>query len=293
MRKIIFGIRNSILATAQLDEFLYYLIKNGVKIESEVRRVKTKGDRDQVQTIGNLGQGAFVKELEKELVAGNIDCAFHSLKDMPVDISQGTILACIPPRADERDCIVCGDNISIENFKGISVATGSPRRTAFIIEQKPEIKVLPLRGNLDTRLRKLKEKEFDAMIVAACGLKRIGHEDRISGYLDPDIFVPAAGQGATCAQIRQEDIELNRLLKPVSCSITEKAVTCERKVLKELGIGCQTAFGVFARFYSDIFVVTAKTGKGQEAAAYHKQEGPSRDYVKITEELIKEIKVGS
>lgn len=291
MRKIIFGIRQSILARTQLNEFISYLVRQGIDMEFEIKRIKTKGDKDRHSPIEELEQGVFIKELERELLAGGIDCAVHSLKDVPVEIANGTVLPCFPPRADERDCLVCGDHTASNRLKGLRVASGSPRRSAFLGEFEPDVKILPLRGNVDTRLKKLENGEFDAMVIAASGLKRIGYEEKISLYFDSDTFVPAAGQGVLCAQTREYDTELNSKLRDVSCRDTELAIESERRVLKELRVGCRLPFGVFARFVDDIFVITAKLYiKEKDSYISCKLKGPRKDTQKMTGDVISKIK---
>lgn len=290
MRKIIFGIRKSRLAHAQLDEFVAYIVSKGLEMEYEIKTVTTKGDLDRETPVEELGQGIFIKELEKELLLKNIDCALHSLKDVPVETAQGTLLSCFPMRGDERDCLVCRDAVSPSRLKDIRVASGSPRRKAFIKELAPAIDDLPLRGNVDTRLRKLDQGEFDAIVLAACGLKRIGKETRISEYFDSDKFVPAAGQGGLSAQTRCGDTELNFALKDISCQDTQKAVQSERRVLRELSIGCRMPFGVFARFEKGEFIITAKMYiEGKDSYIYCRQKGPQAEFEKVTAELIGEL----
>ncbi|MBU1934387.1 hydroxymethylbilane synthase [Patescibacteria group bacterium] len=291
MQKIVFGIRESRLARAQLDEFIERLIKNGTDMEYEIKTVKTKGDKDRVSPIEELGQGIFIKEIEQELISGNIDCAVHSLKDMPVKITQGTVLACMPPRADERDCLVSREGIDAGNLKKSRIAAGSPRRCAFILEEAPDIETLPLRGNVDTRLNKLRQGRFDAVVLASCGLKRLGYERRISRYFDSDTFVPAGGQGAICGQVRQGDTELYKALSNVSCRDTELSCMSERRVLEELGIGCRMAFGVFARFRENTFIITAKAYIEETGSyVYCRHSGPGEEYGRLTDEVIGELK---
>lgn len=293
MRKIIFGVRQSRLAKAQLEIFIKYLAQKGVKIKYEIRTIRARGDRFKTSPIEELGQGIFIKELEGELLSKDIDCAVHSLKDVPVNVAQGTLLSSFVPRDDERDCLVCRRGVSPDKLKGKRLAIGSPRRRAFMLEREPDIEMLPLRGNIDTRIGKLEDGEFDAMILAGCGLKRIGYEKRISEYLDPDSFVPAAGQGAISAQTRFDDEELNEVLSMASCRDTEAAVISERKILKELGVGCRMPFGVFARFKEDKFHITAKSYVKEKAACfYYKLKGPRVEYEKITDKLIEKMKKG-
>lgn len=292
MQKVIFGIRGSTLAKAQLNECILHFTRKGIDFTSAIKIITTKGDTDKQRPIEELGQGVFMKELEQALLSGAIDCAIHSAKDIPVLISQETTLACFLPRADERDCLVSRDGIKVSELKGKRVATSSPRRQEFMKEKEPTIETCALRGNVDTRLEKLAQNEFDAMILAACGLKRLRRTDTISDYFDSDSFVPAAGQGALCAQIRKSDTELYDTLKSLSCNNTEHAVLSERRVLAALGIGCRTPFGVFARFKDGEFVITARAyfQDKKKPSVYHKLNGPYQDYERITSELIQALK---
>jgi hydroxymethylbilane synthase len=288
MRKIIFGIRKSKLAGCQLDEFIAHLASKKIPLKYEAVKISTEGDKKPGAAIEDLGMGIFTKELERALLSGEIDCAVHSLKDVPVGIDKGTVLSCFAPRGDVRDCVVWAPGYaSGDSLKGLKVATSSPRRAAFIREIEPDAEVVPLRGNVDTRLKKCEDREFDAMLLAACGLKRLNRADKIGRCFDPDRFVPAAGQGIICCQTRRDDKELNSVLVGASSSETEKAARCERVVIESLGIGCRTAFGVFARFEGDEFVVTAKSfSEALGRCVSHKSNGPAKEYKKITEELI-------
>jgi hydroxymethylbilane synthase len=288
MRKIIFGIRKSSLAARQLDEFIAHMGSMKIHFKCEVLAISTGADKKPEAAISDLGVGIFTKELERALLSGEIDCAVHSLKDVPVGIGSGTVLSCFTPRADARDCVVWSPGRSAGGgLKGLRVATGSPRRAAFIRDIEPDIEVMPLRGNVDTRLRKCEAGEFDAMVLAACGLKRLGREDRIGLYLEPDEFVPAAGQGIVCAQTRFDDGELNSVLERASSQETEKAALCERAVIESLGIGCRAAFGVFARFTKDGFSITAKSHSDKTGRYLsHRSGGPAKEHKKLTQELI-------
>ena len=223
MRKIIFGIRKSKLAGCQLDEFVAHLESEKIPFKYEVVKIATDADKKPGAAIEDLGIGIFTKELERALLSGEIDCAVHSLKDVPVGSDKGTVLSCFAPRADARDCVVWApDYAAGGNLKGLKVATSSPRRAAFIREVEPDVEIVPLRGNVDTRLRKCEDGEFDAMVLAACGLTRLGREDKIGLYFDPEVFVPAAGQGIICGQTREDDGELNSVLESASSPETSR-----------------------------------------------------------------------
>lgn len=287
MRKITFGIRKSRLAQAQLDEFIRHLDVYKSDLEYEVKHIVTKGDSDKVTPIEDLGQGVFIKELEQQILANEIDCAVHSLKDMPVSIAEGTVLACFIPRSDPRDCLVFRDDFEPDNLGAKKIATSSPRRQVFLCEIHDELKVVPVRGNIDTRLAKLDNGDFDAIVLAACGLKRLGLVSRISKYLDPEVFVPAAGQGIVCAQIRANDEVLLNILKEVSCKETEIAAISERRILKEFEVGCRKPFGVFARMVENEFLITAKMlDEKKGVVSFCRHVGPKDNYEIVTEEFI-------
>ncbi len=161
---------------------------------------------------------------------------------------------------------------------------------SFVKAIRPDIKIVLLRGNVDTRINKLEKGQFDAMILASCGLKRIGYENRISKYFDPDKFVPAGGQGAICGQVRKDD-ELYKVFSDVSCKDAELSCIAERKVLEELGIGCRKPFGVFARFEKDTFIITAKAYvEKTKSYIYSKRQGPRQAHESLTSEVIEELR---
>jgi hydroxymethylbilane synthase len=291
MRKIVFGIRQSRLARTQFEEFISFTAASGLKIDYEVEEIRSKGDRFKSSPIEELGQGIFIKELEERLIAKDIDCAVHSLKDMPVNLTHGTLLSSFCPRADERDCLVCRRGVEPYNLKGKRIAIGSPRRRAFMIEQEHDIDILPLRGNVDTRVKKLEEDEFDAMVLAACGLERIGYGSKISRHFKSDAFVPAAGQGVICSQTREDDRELNTALEKATCHDTARAANSERLVLKELGVGCRAPFGAFARFKEEDFLIDVKFYlQAKRECFYRKLRGPREHYLDITNNIIKEAR---
>lgn len=276
MRKIIFGIRKSRLARTQLDEFAAYLAQKKIKMDCDVKTISTAGDRDRVTPVEEMGSGIFTKEIERALLKKEIDCAVHSLKDMPVAIEAGTVISCYVTRADVRDCLITGEKISINNLLSLRIGTGSTRRLAFIREIEPGVRPVPLRGNVDTRVRKMDEGGYDAMVLAACGLKRLGYENRIKRYFDPDTFVPPAGQGIICSQTRADDEELNSILAACSSQDTAQAALAERKVLEALGIGCTMPFGVYARLDDDKFTITAKMYSDESRTYMYERRMSSR-----------------
>ncbi|MBF0484543.1 MAG: hydroxymethylbilane synthase [Candidatus Omnitrophica bacterium] len=291
MRKIVFGIRKSTLARKQLDEFITYLVKNKIIFDYSIKTIQTAGDKDQKSSVTQMGQGIFTKEIERAILNKEIDCAVHSLKDMPVKTEKGTVLTFCGSREDARDCLVAREGISANDLKGLRIGTGSPRRNAFLKELEPTVKILQIRGNVDTRLRKLYQGEYDGIVLAACGLKRLGYADRISCYFDADTFIPAAGQGVVCSQTRDNDTELNEVLKHSVSSITEQVVFAERKVLEALQVGCQTPFGVYARFEDDTFIITAKLFvESSQTFISERRTSNKSDFLKATDQLISSMK---
>lgn len=292
MRRIIFGIRKSALARRQLDEFMESLVSHNIKLDYEIKTITTSGDKDQTSPVAEMGQGIFTKEIERALLDKEIDCAVHSLKDMPVKTKEGTALSFCLPRQDPRDCLVVKRGLNAESLRGLRVGTGSPRRSAFLKEMEPEIKFLPIRGNVDTRIRKLDQGDYDAIVLAACGLERLGLHSRIHTYLDPETFVPAAGQGIVCSQTRSDDVEINTALKQCASLMTEQTARAERKVLEALEVGCQMPFGVYARFDGERFFITAKIYVEDRKIYVSKQRTSSAaDWPKATEELIQDMKM--
>ncbi len=291
MRKIIFGIRKSRLARSQLNEFIAYLESRKLTFDYSIKTIMTEADRNQVSPVQEMGRGVFVKEIEQALLRQDIDCAVHSLKDVPVEIAPGSKLACFAPRQDVRDCLIAGENISVENLRGLRVGTGCPRREAFLKEIEPDLEVLPLRGNVDTRVSKMAAGAYDAVVLAACGLQRLEQATMIRRSFDPDTFVPAAGQGTICGQIRGDDAALSNAFKSCSCVDTEIAALAERKVLKELEVGCQKPFGVYARFENDEFIITAKAYLEKNLTyIYERRKCLRVDSEKAASELIEAMK---
>ncbi|MBF0486445.1 MAG: hydroxymethylbilane synthase [Candidatus Omnitrophica bacterium] len=291
MRTIVFGIRKSALARRQLEEFIAYLAKNSVTIPHTVKAIQTQGDKDKTSPMDQMGQGIFTKEIERAILSHEIDCAVHSLKDMPVKATAGTVLSFCGPREDVRDCLVLRDGVSGNDLKGLRIGTGSPRREAFLKEIAPSVKLLPIRGNVDTRLRKLDQGDYEGIVLAACGLKRLGYGNRISRYFDPQTFVPAAGQGVICSQTRADDAEINSVLEKCASLDTAQAVAAERKVLEALEVGCHTPFGVYARFDKEQFIISARLYVEHNNRYIAEQRTSSRmDREKVTADLIDGLK---
>ncbi|HNY49738.1 MAG TPA: hydroxymethylbilane synthase [Smithella sp.] len=235
------GTRGSKLALTQTNFVADKLKKAIPDADIEICVIKTSGDIMQdvsLLTIG--GQGVFVKELEEALLSDKIDLAVHSMKDVPGDIPEGLTFAAILPREDVRDVLVSRNNIKMEFLpKGAKVGTGSQRRGAQIKAVMPDVNIVPLRGNLDTRLKKIETENLTGVILAAAGMKRMGLAERITQFLPVETMLPAVGQGALGVQIRKDDAELAKACAELNDVTTAAEVTAERAFLRALGGGCR------------------------------------------------------
>ncbi|MGN1401298.1 MAG: hydroxymethylbilane synthase [Bacillus sp. (in: firmicutes)] len=242
MRKIIVGSRRSKLALTQTNWVIQQLKDLGLPFEFEVKEIVTKGDRILDVTLSKVGgKGLFVKEIEQALLMKEIDMAVHSMKDMPANLPKGLTIGCIPDREDHRDVLISKDGKSLNELKqGAIIGTSSLRRSAQLLAVRPDLNIKWIRGNIDTRIQKLKDEEYDAIILAAAGLSRLGwSSDTMTEYLDEDLCVPAVGQGALSIECRSDDGELLEALKQFQDEATDRTVTAERVFLNEMEGGCQ------------------------------------------------------
>lgn len=249
MRKLVVGSRRSKLAMTQSRQFIDSLKKIDPSLEIEIKEIVTKGDQivdKQLSKVG--GKGLFVKEIENELYSHEIDMAIHSLKDVPSVISEGLTLGCIPDRENPFDAYVANDHVALEDLpEGSIVGTSSLRRGAQIKAKYPHVEIKWIRGNIDTRLQKLQDEDYDAIILAAAGLKRMGwSDDIVTSYLDKETLVPAIGQGALGIECRSDDQELLDLLNQVHNQNVADCVTAERTFLKQMDGSCQVPIGGYA-----------------------------------------------
>jgi len=239
------GTRRSALALAQSEDVAAALRRLSHNVE--LVEVVTEGDRSAaaIQTMG--GTGVFVTELRRRLADGDIDLAVHSLKDLPTQPSDGLVVAAIPPRADARDALVARDGATLGELPaGARVGTGSPRRSAQLRALGLGLEVVAIRGNVDTRLRRVADGEVDAVVVAAAGLARLGRSDEATEVLDPVQMLPAPGQGALAVECRADDEDLVAALAVLDDADTRAAVTAERTVLAALEAGCTAPVGALA-----------------------------------------------
>jgi hydroxymethylbilane synthase len=250
--KLRIGSRGSQLALWQANHISALLRARGHEVEIEV--IHTTGDKitdvplAMVGTKGGLGKGIFTKEIEEALAAGRVDLAVHSLKDLPTELPAGFEIAAITERQDPRDAFCSQLYSKIEDLPpGARVGTSSLRRQAQLKAIRPDLDIHPLRGNVDTRLRKLEQGEYDAIILASAGLKRLGRTELIKQIIPAEIMCPAAGQGALGIEIRKGDDVTRQYLEFLNDPAARAATTCERALLNRLGGGCQVPIGAYAQ----------------------------------------------
>lgn len=219
----------------------------------EILGVTTQGDRIIDRPLADVGgKGLFIKELEMAMAGGKADLAVHSLKDMPMELPQGFSLAAILEREDPRDAFISGKYESLEALPaGAVVGTGSLRRRSAVAARYPHLSILPLRGNVDTRLGKLDRGDYDAIILAAAGLKRLGWQDRIRAFLEPEHVLPAVGQGALAIETCADRRDVQNWCEPLNHPETACAVTAERAVAAHLGSSCQIPIAAYANLEGD------------------------------------------
>ncbi len=240
------GTRGSKLALAQAREAARLIETLGFAAEIVV--VKTRGDVYAERPVAGLGKGVFVKEIERALLDGKVDLAVHSAKDMPASLPTGLVVAAYPARQDPADCLVTADGRGLDDLpRGAKVGTASPRRAAQLRDLRGDLRVLPLRGNLDTRLEKLHRGEYDALVVAYSGLLRLGLGHLAVEVFDPGEFLPAPGQGALALETRAGD-GVGELLRALDHPPTRAEVEAEKSLLRALGGGCGKAIGAYGRF---------------------------------------------
>lgn len=245
---LIIGTRQSLLAMWQSNYIAGRLREEYPGCEVTLKKIVTKGDRILDVPLAKIGgKGLFTKEIEQELLDGTIDLAVHSLKDMPTVLPKGLCLTAITERANSGDAFVSNKYNSIEELpEGSVLGTSSLRRRAQLLARRPDLKIVDLRGNVDTRLKKLDEGQMDAIILAAAGLTRLGHADRIKEIIPQSYCLPAVGQGALAIECRADNFKVRQMLDFLNDTATKQATDAERAFLGLLEGGCQVPIGVHA-----------------------------------------------
>ncbi|HEY5639474.1 MAG TPA: hydroxymethylbilane synthase [Dehalococcoidia bacterium] len=246
-RTFTIGTRGSRLATRQTEITLSVLSAAHAGARFDTRAISTSGDRSQLSLAAIGGRGVFVIEVERALQDGEIDLAVHSLKDLPSAETGGLEIGAFLPREDPRDVLISGDGSTLDGLPpGAAVGTGSPRRAAQLTALRPDIQVRDIRGNVDTRLRKVEGGDYEAVVLAAAGLARLGWSERASQVFEPEEMLPAVGQGALALQARADDADALAILRAVDDRVTRDAVTAERAFERRLGGGCHAAVAAYA-----------------------------------------------
>jgi hydroxymethylbilane synthase len=247
-RSIRIGTRGSPLALQQTQIAVDALQAAWPNLSVDVIQIRTTGDRIQGVPLAKIGdKGLFVKEIEEALLDGRIDWAVHSVKDLPSELPQGLRVGVLAARSDPRDALIARHGLRLATLpKNAVLGTSSLRRRAQLLHWRPDLAIVPMRGNVDTRLRKLETDGLDAIVVAVAGLMRMGWEERISDIIPPEISLPAVGQGALGIEMRSADAEAYALFQPLTCTATQAAVTAERSFLARLEGGCQVPIAAWA-----------------------------------------------
>jgi len=240
MQKLIFATRPSKLARTQTEFVIDRLKPFWQDLDLRMREIHTRGDRDRVRPLPEIGgKGIFTQELEAALIAGEVDAAVHSLKDLPVEDSPGLCVGVVPAREDARDVLIAPSGGSLDDLpSGAVVGTSSLRRQAQLLAYRPDLKTSPVRGNVETRVRQVREGRYDAIVLAAAGVIRLGLADLITQYLPFEVMLPAPGQGALAVQRRVDDLETQGFLSVLEDPSVRAATTAERAFLAGLGGGC-------------------------------------------------------
>lgn len=307
MRKIIVGSRRSNLAMTQTKWFIEQMKQSGAPFEFEIKEIVTKGDRILDVMLSKVGgKGLFVKEIQQALFTKEIDFAVHSLKDMPSELPEGLVIGCLPPRVDPRDAFISRDHVKFMDLPvGAVVGTSSLRRSSQLLMLRPDLDIKWIRGNIETRLRKMQEGEYDAIILAAAGIERVGWDPNIvTEFLSVEDCVPAVGQGALAIECRDDDMELLAALKKVSDPKTEVEIEAERTFLAEMDGSCQVPIAGFAEYdgtqvkftgfiaspdatevFKQTIVSENATEAGLEVAKTLREQGAGEVIQKVMEEM--------
>jgi len=261
-RKYLVATRPSLLAYTQTQQTVELLKAQHPDCEFEIVKISTHGDAVTDKPLTAFGgTGVFVKELENAILEGRADFAIHSLKDVPSIQPDNLVLAAFPTREDPRDVLLIKNGLSIDELNdNCTIGTGSPRRIVQISELKPGAIFTDLRGNIDTRLKKLEEGQYDAIVLAAAGLRRLGKEIHAKAFLPVDRCIPAIGQGAIAIECRKDDEETIALLRTINNKDTETAILAERAFMKTVGGGCKFPLGAYATIENETVQLTVMLG---------------------------------
>ena len=259
VRELVIGTRGSKLALWQAEWVHGRLRQLEPGLSVSLRRIKTTGDKILDTPLAAIGgKGLFIKEIEDALLRGEIDLAVHSMKDVPTRLPEGLEILAIPEREDPRDALISRDGATLDRLvAGARIGTSSLRRQAQLLNVRPDLSIQILRGNLDTRLRKLEDGEYDGIILAAAGIRRLGWTDRVTEYLSPDVCLPAIGQGALALEGRADDTFVRDVAARLDHRPSRMAVTAERALLERLEGGCQVPIAAHATIVGESLSMSA------------------------------------
>ena len=261
--KVVVGTRGSNLALTQTKWVVDQLKSCNQDVDFEIKIIKTKGDLIQNVPLDKIGdKGLFVKEIEQQLLDKEIDIAIHSMKDMPSEVCTGLAFSYTPVREDPRDVLVLKNPIrSLADLpEGATIGTGSKRRKYQLLQVRPDLNIVPIRGNIDTRISKIETENLDGIVLAAAGIKRLNREDEISYYLPTDVVLPAPAQGALAIEMRENDETIYNLIKPIEDRMSQMQIEAERAFLEGVEGSCHLPIGAYAELKGERIELTALLG---------------------------------
>ena len=286
------GTRGSQLALFQVSWVKEKLVQAHPRLKVTLIKIKTTGDKIQDAPLAKIGRkGLFVKEIEEALIQKRIDFAVHSIKDVPIELPEGLYLPVITKREDPRDVFISKEGIGLKDLpRGARIGTSSLRRQVQLLHFRDDFAMIPLRGNLDTRLKKLSSLQLDGIILASAGLRRMCWEARVSEYFDPAIMLPAIGQGVLAVEGRRGDERVDQVVAPLNHLRTQISVLAERAFLKRLGGGCQVPVAGLARVEGEkVILVGLVAGVDGKKIVKGKAEGTVEKNEELGERLAEEL----
>ena len=291
--KLVVGTRGSNLALVQTNWVVEQLKKNNPDIEFEIKIIKTKGDLIKDLPLDKIGdKGLFVKEIEKSLLDKEIDMAVHSMKDMPSYLPEGLKFAHSPRREDPRDALIFREGYkTLEDLpQGSKIGTGSKRRKYQLLKHRPDLEIVPIRGNIETRIKKIETENLDGVVLAASGLRRAGLEEKIDYYIPTDIMLPAPAQGILALEIREDDKETEKIIDSIKDNITKVQIDAERGFLIGVNGSCHIPMGAYCEVDGEKITLTGLYGDGDgKKIVIQSKEGTLADAPKIGYELAKSV----
>ena len=291
--KLVVGTRGSNLALVQTNWVVDQLKKENPGVEFEVKIIKTKGDLIKDLPLDKIGdKGLFVKEIEKSLLDGEIDMAVHSMKDMPSYLPEGLKFAHSPKREDPRDALIFKEGYkSLDDLpQGARIGTGSKRRKYQLLKHRPDLEIVPIRGNIETRIKKIETEKLDGVVLAASGLRRAGLDDKIDYYIPTDIMLPAPAQGILALEIREDDKETEKIIDSIKDDITKIQIDAERGFLIGVNGSCHIPMGAYCEIEGEKITLTGLYGDGEgKKIVVQSQVGTLADAPKLGYELAKSV----